>query len=93
MQKFLKRLEINRKKKKAWSFPFSRYNPETKLDKIFFNGKVYLLCASASLSLRWKVCVTMICLKLSSNDVRFGSAQRTVAGVVDNYLFNGIAAP
>jgi hypothetical protein len=37
--------------------------------------------ASAPLSARWWICVTMICLKWSGVDVRFGSAQRTVVGV------------
>jgi hypothetical protein len=86
MQKFLKRLEINRKKKKAWSFPFSRYNPETKLDKIFFNAK-FIYCALRLRSAHVVDVGTMICLKWSDNDVGFGSAQRTAVGLCYNDLF------
>ena len=45
------------------------------------------MCASAPLSARWWVWLTMICLKWCSSDVRFGSAQHTAVGMVDNDLF------
>ncbi len=41
-----------------------------------------MMCASTPLSLRWWVCVTMICLKWGGNDVRFDSAQPTMEGVI-----------
>ncbi|MDN4013393.1 hypothetical protein QX233_13030 [Chryseobacterium gambrini] len=46
--------------------------------KQFWGGLFRMMCASAPLSVRWQVCVTMICLKWGDNDVRFGSAQPTV---------------
>jgi hypothetical protein len=45
------------------------------------------MCASAPLSARWWVWLTMICLKWIGIDVCFDSAQPTAVGMVDNDLF------
>jgi len=67
MQKFLKRLEINRKKESVHLPIFPLQSGNEIRQNIF----------------QWQSLFT----------VRFGSARRTMVGVIDNYLFNGVAAP